>query len=196
MVIIQTTSAKAVTVTVATFDDPSANASNPLFEVNLTTDLVTAGWDDSQTNLDLDVVYSGNVFNNAFFEMTPVTYTGGLTGGTTGGGTIEFWPDGGDVNDPLIQIDFDSANISLTSFGALDLFIADGVTITGTEIDLPLTDEAFSFGFANQQILPGQDGYTATAAFTCSATVIPEPATIALLAGGLMILARKRSSSR
>jgi len=165
-----------------------------LFTVDLTNDLITGGWTDSQTGLDLDVVYSGNLFPDAFFTMTSVSYTGDIAGGSTGGGTIKFFADGQSTGTtPLIRIDFGSASISPIGLGGL--FSFNSVNISGSEIGAAtLTDEAFSFGFANQVALYGDwsNGYTATAAFTSSA--VPEPATIFLLGIGaaLMTLTRKK----
>jgi len=197
---VYTSWASAVTSTIATFADPAADSTAALFEVDLTNNLITGGWDDCQTNLDLDVVLSGHIFNDAFFTMTPVSYSGDITGGVTGGGAITFRKDGEGGNTapitPLILIEFDSANITLTGFGAVEMFTASNITITGTEIDIPLTNESFSFSFANQAPLPVGEGYTATAAFTSSAT-IPEPSTLILLgAGALLRLTRKKRSDR
>ena len=187
--------AQASTVTIATFADPANDSSTPLFTVDLNNNLITGGWLDSQTNLTLEVIYSGNTFVDAFFTMTTVTYTGTITGGETGGGTIKFFADGQTSTTPLIQIDFAKAHVTPVGFGAMDLFYADGVNISGSEIGpATLTDEAFSFSFANQVPIGGDwnNGHTATASFTSSA--VPEPATIALLGlGALSLLRRKRS---
>ena len=195
-----TTWAGAVTSTIATFADPAADSTAPLFEVDLTNGFIRGEWDDSQTNLNLNVVYSGHIFNDAFFTMTPVSYSGDITGGVTGGGVIMFRMDGqgsgATAITPLIRIEFDSAYISLTGFGAVEMFTASNITITGTEIDIPLTNESFSFSFANYAPLSEGEGFTATAAFTSSAT-IPEPATLTLLGVGLlMALTRKKRSAR
>ncbi len=179
------------TLTIATFDDPAAGSTTPLFRIDLHNDLITGGWLDSQTNLTLEVVYSGNTFVDAFFEMTALSYTGGLMGGSTGGGTVKFFADNqSTATTPLIQIDFDSAFLSPTSLGGVELFGND-VTISGSEIGgATLTDEAFSFSFANQVLLPNEGGYTATSAFTSSA--VPEPATVALLGLGALSLLHRR----
>lgn len=195
VIVVYTTSASAVTTTIATFADPATDSTTALFVVDLTNELITGGWDDLQTNLNLNVVYSGHIFNDAFFTMTPVSYSGDITGGVTGGGVIMFRNDGDSGNPgpitPLIRIEFDSAYISLTGFGAVEMFTASNVTITGTEIDIPLTNESFSFGFANQAPLSQGDGFTATAAFTSSATV-PEPSTLMLFGiGAFLSLAKK-----
>ena len=192
--------AHAATMTIATFDDPAVDGTTPLFEINLTSNTMTGGWDDSQTGLDLDVVCSGHIFNDAFFTMTPLTYTGNISGGSTGSGIIQFRSDGEGTGtapiDPLIQIEFNSANVSLNGFGAVELIEAGNVTITGREITGILTSECFSFSFANHALLPVDDGYTATAAFTSSA--VPEPATMVLfgMGGLIMAFARKRRPCR
>ena len=184
----------AGTMTIATFDDPAVDSSTPLFQINLTSSTVTGGWDDSQTGLDLDVVCSSHIFNDAFFTMTPLSYTGDISGGVTGSGIIQFRSDGESSGtapiDPLIQIEFNSANVSLNGFGAVELFEAGNVTITGREITGLLTNESFSFSFANHTLLPVDDGYTATAAFTSSA--VPEPATMVLFGMGGLIMAFTR----
>lgn len=188
--------AQASTVTIATFADPSRDSGNPLFTVDIVANYITGSWDDTETGLSLEIPYSGNTFPDAFFTMTSVSYTGAIAGGQTGGGTIKFFADGQSMSTtPLIQIDFDSAHVTPTGFGAIDQFYADDVTITGSEIVGFLTDEAFSFSFANQLPLGGDwdNGHTATASFTSSA--VPEPATIALLGlGALSLLRRKRKA--
>lgn len=183
------TGAEATTVTIATFDDPTFDSSTPLFKVDLIKNLITGGWADSQNNLDLDI--KDTVYENAYFTMTPISYTTGVVAGATGSGTITFFEN--NQNTPLIQIDFDSARVSPLYFGGMDQFFADGVVITGSAIDTPVYDESFSFSFANQQAIDGDwnNGFTATAAFTSSA--IPEPATVLLLgAGGMAALMKKR----
>ncbi|RKY24012.1 MAG: hypothetical protein DRP62_04725 [Planctomycetota bacterium] len=176
----------AVATTIATFADPSDDGDNPLFTVNMANKLLTGGWGDDKTGLTL-VVYSSpaSTFENAFFTATDVNITDTVDpwrGYKTEGGTIKFFADGADPNvEPLVQIDFDSGWVSLFGYGASNKFSADGVTISGSEIDISLTEEEFAFSFANHRPLSGSwsNGYTATAAFTSSA--LPEPATILLL---------------
>jgi len=188
------------TSTIATFDDPAADSSTPLFTVDLNNDEITGEWADSQTGLDLDVIYTGNTFLDAFFTMTDLTgvagtgvsYSHGIGGGPTGGGIVKFFADGQSTSTtPLLQINFDSATLLPASFGGVELFGND-VEISGSEIGgATLTDEAFAFSFANQVLLPEEGGFTATSAFTSSA--VPEPATVALLGfGSLSLILRRR----
>jgi hypothetical protein len=188
--------AQAATVTVGTFADPAGDGSMPLFTVNLDTDIISGGWLDTQTGLSLGIPYSGHTYHDAFFTMTNVSYSGSISGGSTGGGTIKFFKDGQSTSTtPLIQISFDSAHVTPFSFGAMNMFYPDGVIITGSEIVGSLTDGAsFMFGFANHVPLSGDwsNGYTATASFTSSA-VVPEPATLVLLGtAGIWIFTRKK----
>jgi hypothetical protein len=189
--------AQATTVTIATFADPAADGSTPLFTVDLAGDLITGGWDDSKTGLLLEIPYLGHTYTDAFFTITDVNYFGGLAGGDTEGGTIKFFADGQSTSTtPLIQIDFGSGHVSPSSFGAM--FYLDSVTISGLELgSLILTDGSFAFGLGNQAPSSGgwTSGFTATAAFTSSAT-IPEPATIALLGtASICIFTRKKRSA-
>jgi len=177
--------------TIATFCDPAADGDTPLFTIDLVGDTISGGWQDG---LILDVAFSGNIYENVLLSMTDVSYSGDINGGVTGEGTIRFFEEGVDpqLSEPLIRIDFDSAYVSYISFGGINhpLFGTDGVVITGSEIGGVLTEEtSFSFGFANIEAIDGCDGFTATAAFTSSA--LPEPASVALLAVGGLIVWRK-----
>jgi hypothetical protein len=191
-----------VSLTLATFADPSPNSSNYLFKVDFTQMKITGGWAYAKTGLTLEIpcsnytVENGNAFQNAWFEMTEVDITSASNMfGQTGGGIINFYENGTSTN-PLVIINFESGFISRYGLGADEIFEADNVTITGSEIPSPISDEQFSFGFANLAKLPGHtnwtDGFTATAAFTSSAAV-PEPATVCILGlGALSLISRKK----
>jgi hypothetical protein len=184
--------------TIATFDDPSRNSSDPLFKTDFTQMKLTGGWADTKTGLTLDIPYSGHSFSNAWFEMTGTSSPGVEitdTFGDTGGGVINFYRDGTTTN-PLLTISFGSGFVSRYGFGADGIFDVGNVTIMGSEITGTLSEEQFAFSFANLAKLPGynswNDGYTTTAAFTSSAE-IPEPATLCLLGlGALNMICRKR----
>ena len=92
-----------------------------------------------------------------------------------------------------MQIDFTSANLSPGGISASELFfVGVSITIAGVDISEELINEAFGFTFANQVLTGDNNGFTATAAFTSSAEVIPEPATMCLLGlGGLLLRRRK-----
>jgi len=181
--------------TIATFADPAPNGDFPVFTVDLVNDLVIAGWSDDKLNLDLK--YSSGVYEDAYFTMTNLAYTGGLSGGTTGGGTIKFFENG--TSNVVFQIDFAQANLNVYGMGGSNVFVlfADGVTFSGSLINpaYDYFDESFAFSFANQAPIEGniQKGYTATAAFTSSADfIVPEPATLGLLLLGIGFYRRTR----
>jgi len=188
------------TLTIATFADPSKNSANPLFKVDIAgLQKITGGWSDSKTGLTLEIPYNGHTFTDAWFTMTDVAITNiSGTSGDTGTGEINFYADGTSIN-PLLIIDFQSGFVSRYGFGASGMFVATNVTITGSEITDILTLEEFSFSFSNLAKLPRHsswnDGFTATAAFTSSATIkhdVPEPATIGLLGLGALSMIRRK----
>jgi hypothetical protein len=189
-------------LTIATFADPSEDSNNPLFKVDFINMKLSGGWADAKTGLTLEIPYSGHIFENAWFEMTDVNITDtdvifGQKFGQTGSGVINFYQDGNST-DPLVVIEFDSGLVWRQSFGANNEFTAENVTITGSKIPGTLSEEQFTFGFANRAKLPDHtnwnDGFTATAAFTSSAVPepSPEPATICLLGLGALSLLRSR----
>ena len=187
------------TMTIATFADPSKNSANPLFKVDFQNNLITGGWGDAKTGLTLEIPYSGHNFTDAWFSMTDVAISNisGISG-DTGSGEINFYANGTSTN-PLLIIDFQSGSVSRYGFGANGMFVANNITITGSEITDTLSEEEFSFSFSNLAKLPyygsWYDGFTATAAFTSSATIpthdTPEPATLCLLGFGALSLIRK-----
>jgi hypothetical protein len=185
-------------LTIATFADPN-NSANPLFTVDFLNSSLTGGWDFGKTGLTLEIPYSDNTFTDAWFEMTgEVTPEVILNAsGDTGGGEINFYAYGTTTN-PLLTIIFESGYVDSFNFGA-DEFFGENVTISGSEITGTLSEEEFSFTFANKAFLPGSgtfnDGFTATAAFTSSA--VPEPATVCILGlGALSLLSRKKINNQ
>ena len=191
---------KADSVTIATFADPSKNSSNPLFTVDFLNHSLTGGWADANTGLTLEIPYNGNTFSDAWFDMTLVSID---SYGNTGSGMINFYKN--NTSTLLVTIAFQSGSVSRFGFGAEDEFdddgfVANNVTITGSEIVNTLSEEQFAFGFANKKKLSGlagqMGGFTTTAAFTSSAVVgestIPEPATICILGLGALSLIRRK----
>lgn len=188
LVLIISSISNAGVITIATFEDPSLNASFPLFTIDSVGGTINGKWEDSQTGLNLNVPSAGNIYYDAWFEMTELTYSGG-TSGITSGGTVTFYENGG--MNQVLTIGFDKATLVLGGLASQELLFGGAITITGIDFTVPLTEPAFGFTFANHVAI--QDGFTATAAFTSSA-VIPEPATMALLGlGGLLLRRRKRA---
>ena len=196
-------------MTMATFDDPSTGSSSPLFKVDFGPAQMkfTGGWGDDKTGLTLETPVGA--FADAWFKMSDVTILGTTTisgvgkFGHVGSGTINFYANNTSIS-PLVSIEFESGLVSRYDFDGSDEtpdgdIIAENITISGSAIPYTLSDEQFSFSFANVAKLQGHtslnDGFTATAAFTSSAE-IPEPATLCLLGlGALNLLRSKRNGA-
>jgi len=167
--------ASAQAATIATFADPSPDGSVPVFIQSGNT--LTGGW--SGPGLTLVMPVTGTSYSNARFEMDPVTVVTPSSYPTLlGPGSIRFFDAD---NNPVLQIAFESATLDVLSFGATQFLGRDHVTITGVGIPVAaaLRDQTFSFALANGSGSPPYLSWTA--AFTCSATVIPEPAGLLLL---------------
>lgn len=172
--------APTLAATVATFADPAADGSTPLFTASGSS--LNGGW--MGTGLTLDVPIAGMSFADATFVMDPVVVN---SDDTVGAGNIRFYEDAGMMN-LILQIDFDSAQlIKPTQFGA-SFVSANDVTFSGPVITTTLADEQFAFSFANPVV--GQTSTTYTASFTASA--VPEPGTLALLGAAAMCFVRRR----
>ncbi len=192
-------SAGATTITIADFGDPAENSSLPLFMVDLTAGdngYISGGW--IGLHLDLEVL-SSTTYENAIVTMTDVEMTAvtdPFRGIKTKAGTIEFFEF--DHVTKLFQIEFDSAWVSLFGVGATGqdiILVSDNVTISGPALgNYILSDESFAFSFANHQPIQGDwtNGFSATASFTSSAIVIPEPITVLLLGLGSLMLRKRR----
>lgn len=181
--------------TVATFADPSPSGSTPLFRFNAGTGVLTGGW-VGQNNLLLQTPGLPLVgdYPNAQFQMTPLSATGAFGNiYIMGGGAISFFDA---TNAPLLTISFSNAILtSSLGLGASD-FYGYNVTFSGPILGgfSVITNEAFSFSFANPvSTSPPAGSFTATSSFTSSATlVVPGPGSVALLALGGLLAARRR----
>ena len=187
------------TNTVLTFEDPSPGGATPFFTINRQVNTIDAAWSDAQMNLNLQLwgAVTPSYFN-AFFTMDQLTFN--PVTGVTDVGRIRFFDNNATPIDQnaLVIIDFYHALLVADQHVGSTEFLGHNVTITGTAIPWPLTNESFSFAFANQTDIGGDpaNGFTATATFTSSA-VIPEPLTLGLFAvGSILALRGKRPSNR
>lgn len=169
----------AQAITIATFADPAADGSTPLFTLSGMT--LTGGWSATGLNLLTPGIPAPD-FPDAHFTLTPLTVS---PSGVTSGGSILF-TDASSA--PLFTIMFDSGQLSPIAFGATEFLSLNVVSFSGPIVPPGLNMESFAFSFANQTVTPL--GFTATASFTSSA--VPEPASIMLLAGGVASLIRRR----
>jgi PEP-CTERM motif len=165
--------------TVATFEDPSSDSATPLFTFDALAMELSGGW--SLPGLTLETL--GGTFSNVTFELEPVSVN---LFGQVDPGRVDFRL--GVV--PLLTIEFDSGQLNPTAFGATEFLATNDVVFSGAIFEFPVENESFSFAFANQTDL-GAGGFSATATFTSSADVIPEPASLGLLALSTCVLARR-----
>lgn len=178
-------SASAQTFTFATFADPSSGPVPPMFVYdNSGPGTLNAAW--GQPGLTLQTPGSAAPdYSNVTFAMSTLVQTSALPFATFTGGNIQFFDSSSTM---IFRIDFSSAYLSgPLGFGAADL-IGNNVVFSGPLVGSPLSQESFSFSFANQ--VATANGYTATAAFTSSAA--PTPGALALVGISGLVAARRR----
>ncbi|MCU0315227.1 MAG: PEP-CTERM sorting domain-containing protein [Fimbriimonadaceae bacterium] len=171
--------------TLATFKDPTNDSSRPLFYVTEST--VSGFYTDGGLNLCLPS--TGQTYNNLRMEMKEVTRAGSLLGG----GTVRFYTPS-DSN--VFSVSWDKATYADSIALGGTFRAGQNVKFSGSSLkDLPpLHKGSFSFAFAN-----GEDnkfGTTYTAAFTSSASAVPEPMTLTALAIGSLVASRRRRQKK
>ncbi len=174
-------------VTIATHDDPALDYTTPLFFT--TSSNVTGSWNGLGLNLQVPVASLS--FTDVKMVMDSVT----RTGTTLGGGQVVYYTDASTIANPIFTITFDSGVIFEPIAAGASFISLNDVTFGGSAVDGYLFEnEQFSFSFANPVV--GANGNSYTAAMTSSAEVVPEPATMTILAGGLAaFLARRKRNA-
>lgn len=196
----------AAAVTVATFADPTAGSApaTPMFAFSsesgaLYGSTFSGGWSGSGLTLDiLGTEYDDVTFTfSTLFANGTTSFVDGieLVASLTDPaalGTLAFY----DAGELLLSMTFQRAHLSSSTEFSSDVTM-DVVDIFYMSSDPFLDPETLSFGFANpsgslSSILSAPYGsgsggtITWTASFTSSATLVPEPATIALCLIGLV----------
>lgn len=201
--------------TVAWDDVPGLNATGSIFA------LWESGIGDPQLDLKLPniVLPEDTELTNVKMALDPVpfqtAYYGGpsfyvlettLPEGTTA--KVEFYNADLPGSDPLLVLEFTKAFITPFGFSSADMTSEETLALTNGASDdaidvnidglvlagTPLVDESFSFSFTNRTPIDGSwlNGFESTASFTSSATIIPEPVSMSLLALGCTCLLRRR----
>jgi MYXO-CTERM domain-containing protein len=184
-------SAASATSTVATFSDPASGPGTPLFTFNAAAGTLTGGWGASGLLLETPGLPLVPNFADATFTMTPLSAMSSGPIYLMGGGMINFFDS---TNAPLMTITFTSAILtSSLGLGASD-FSGFNVTFSGPILAGfgSVTNESFSFSFANPAQLATAPGFTVTSSFTSSAELVPAPGAAALLGLGGLLAARRR----
>ena len=178
---------------IMTFEDPAPDGDDYTFIIDMVGQTLVGGWDDSKQDLDLNletVLGAGMIFEDAWFEMPTVNYAiGGLGSYEVDPGVINFYEDNaapGSV--PLVEIVFDGGYLWGGGFGAEPFLRSDAAVITvnhGGSTYIFGEDVSFGFGFTSQVYIPAVY-MTASSAFTSSGgPIVPEPASVVLLLGGM-----------
>jgi len=170
--------------TFATFADPTIGQGTPtpMFNLDNTANTLTGGYNG------ISLVTAATTYSGVTLTMNSVATTQVVPGFyNLGAGTVVF-SNGSDAN--ILTINFAAGTLSDNGFGASD-FKGNGVVFSGSAVTQSLTDEAFGFSFANPTVT--RTGVSYTAAFTSSATPVPEPAALAVLGLGMVGVIRRRN---
>lgn len=183
-------SASHATFTLATFADPS-NGNPFLFKWDTVNNTLSGAWTGTGLTLDTPGFVGGGSTVDAKFQMDSVSLTTVIAGTlyNMGGGSINFTDSS---NNSVMSISF-AGGVFLNPLNAgAASSQGHAVSFSGTNVPANLTNESFSFSFANPTTV-GTDIYY-TASFTSSADVVPEPATILALGAGIAAVVRRRKA--
>ncbi len=181
-------SAAQASFTVATFADPTTSAAEVMFTFDMAAKTLSGSWTVPGLKLETPGFVGGGAVDDTRFVFGPVSLVEVLPGQlyTMGAGSVQFYTT--DPTTPFFTMTFNGGDF-------LNPFVAGASELRGFMVDFSgpnvpggLSQEQFSFSFANMQMTGSKVTYTAS--FTSSA--VPEPGTMLALGAGLAWFARRR----
>lgn len=183
--------ASQASLTIATFSDPSLSASNPLFAWDSAANTLEGSWSGTGMTVQTPGFIGGGSVSDAQMVFDQVSLTPIINGTfyKMGSGRVRFFTT--DINNPFLTITFNSGSFLNPFLSGASSLNADGVSFTGPNVPTGLSDEQFSFSFANPETSGSVTHFTSS--FTSSA--VPEPLSIIALGAGLAALGRRRKKA-
>ncbi|MCW5937673.1 MAG: PEP-CTERM sorting domain-containing protein [Fimbriimonadaceae bacterium] len=182
------TGAAHASFTVATFADPTKQSSEFLFTFDMNANTLSGSWTGNGLTMLTPGFTSGGQSTDVRFEMAPVQLTAVIPNllYTMGAGAVNFYTT--DPNSPIFTITFDGGTfLNPFNAGASELS-GNNITFAGPDVPTGLSEEQFSFSFANP--VASGNVITYTGSFTSSA--VPEPASMLALGAGIAMIASRR----
>lgn len=176
--------------TLATFADPTTVADSVMFTWDMNAGTLSGEWTASGLTMQTPGFNGPGTLTDVHYVMAPVavTPTGNGTFYTMGAGLVEFYTT--DPNDVFMTIQFSGGSfLSPFNIGASQM-VGPSVSFSGPSVPGNLTDETFSFALTNAKQVGNFVTYTTS--FTSSASIVPEPVTLFVVAPAIFALLARR----
>ena len=182
--------ASQASFTLATNTDPSPSGATPLFAWDQGNNTLSGSWTGNGLDLQTPGFIGGGVVNNAHFVMNSVALTVVIPNVLymMGAGTVNYYTN--DVNNPFFTITFSGGTFLNPFTAGASQINGNVIAFSGPNVPSPLTNQQFSYSFANPVTNGGVTSYTS--AFTSSADIVPEPVSMIALGTGLVALVSRR----